>query len=309
VAGIEVGSLFEEQKVFDVIVWGTPETRHSVTSIQELLIGTPSGGHVHLKEVADVRIVPAATEIHRDAVARRMDVTATVRGRDFTAVAADVESGIQQINFPLEYRAELLGEYAEQLTAQRRVLAFAIAAAFGIFLLLQVAFRSWRLATALFLTLPMALVGSVLAILLTGSGLLSFGSICGLVAVLGIAVRNGMMLVSRYRYLEQHDGEGFSAELVQRGTSERSAPILITAITTGLALLPLALFGNIAGLEILHPMAIVVLGGLVTTTFLALAGVPAIYLLFGAVREPELEELPVTVMGGEGMSEVLSRVQ
>ena len=127
VSGIEVGSLFEAQKVFDVVVYGTPETRHSLTSLQDLLIDTPSGGHVSLKDVATVRIVPAATEIHRDAVARRMDVTANVQGRDLAAVAADIEQGIRQVDFPLEYRAELLGEYAVRQAAQRRVLAFAIA--------------------------------------------------------------------------------------------------------------------------------------------------------------------------------------
>jgi len=297
VAGIVVGSLYEEQKVFNVVVWGTPATRHSLTSVQELLIDTPAGGHVRLKEVADVRIVPFATEIHRDAVARRMDVTANVRGRDLAAVAAEVERGIQQIDFPLEYRAELLGEYAERLAAQQRVRAYAIAAAIGIFLLLQAFFRSWRLTTAVFLTLPMALAGGVLAALLTGGGLLSFGSIVGFVAVLGMAVRNVITLVSSYQHLEQH--KTFGAELVQRGSQERSAPILMSAVTTALVFLPLALFGNIAGLEIVHPMAVVVLGGLVTTTLFTLAAVPALYLLFGAAREPELdlvEEAPAAVI-------------
>ena len=297
VSGLEVGSLYEEQKVFEVMVYGTPGTRHSVTSIQELLIDTPLGNHVRLKEVADVRIVPAVTVINRDAVARRMDVTATVRGRDLAAVAADVERLIQQVDFPLEYRAELLGEYAERLAAQERVLAFAIAAAIGIFLLLQVFFRSWRLAIAVFLTLPMALVGGVLAAFLTG-GLLSFGSVIGFIAVFGIAVRNGITLVSRYRHLEQNDGEIFGTDVVERSTREQSAPILMTAVTTALAFLPLALFGNIAGLEIVHPMAIIVLGGLVTATLFTLAGVPAMYLLFGAKRELELE-LPVTGVSEE----------
>jgi len=307
VSGIEVGNLFDEQKVFEVMVYGTPETRHSLTSIQELLIDTSSRGHVRLKEVADVRIVPAVTEIHRDAVARRVDVTAGVRGRDFAAVAADIQRGMKAVDFPLEYRAELLGEYAERLAAQQRVLTFAIAAAIGIFLLLQAFFRSWRLATVVFVTLPMALVGGVLAVCLTGGGLLSLGSIVGFVAVLGIAVRNGMALISRYRYLEQHDGATLGAELIQRGTQERSAPILMTAGATALIFLPLALFGNIAGLEIVHPMAIVILGGLVTTTLLTVVGVPAMYLLFGAAREPELEELEVTVGTQEEMAEVMAK--
>jgi CzcA family heavy metal efflux pump len=307
VAGIVVGALFEEQKVFDVVVWGTPETRHSVTNIQNLLIDTPSGGHVRLKDVANVRIVPSATEIHRDAVARRVDVTANVSGRDYAAVAADIEAGIKQINFPLEYRAELLGEYAERLEAQNRVLTYAIAAAIGIFLLLQAYFRSWRLTTAIFLTLPMALVGGVLAAWLTGGGSLSFGSIVGFIAVLGIAVRNMITMISRYRQLEKENGETFGAELVQAGTREQSAPVLMTAIATALAFLPLAVLGNVAGLEIVHPMAIVVLGGLVTATLYTLAGVPAIYSLFGTKREPELD-LAVTVVTEEEMREAISRV-
>jgi len=203
VSGIEVGSLFDEQKVFEVVVWGAPKTRQNLTSVQELLIETPSGGHVRLKEVADVRIVPAATEIHRDAAARRMDVTASVRGRDLGSVGDEVEDRLKkEVEFPLEYRAELLGEYAERDAAQERVLTFGIAAAIGVLLLLQAFFRSWRLASLFFFTLPMALVGGVLAAFLTGGAVLSLGSIVGFVAVFGIAVRNGMMLINHYQHLD-----------------------------------------------------------------------------------------------------------
>jgi Cu/Ag efflux pump CusA len=294
VAGVEVGNLFEEQKVFDVVVLGTPDTRHSLTSIQNLLIDTPSGGHVRLQDVADLRIVPAPTVIHRDSVARRIDVTANLRGRGVAAVAADVQRALRQIDFPLEYRAELLGEYAERLAAQDLVRAFVIGAAIGIFLLLQAVFRSWRLALVVFLTLPMALSGGVLAACANGGGILSLGSLIGFLAVFGIAVRNNITLVSRYRHLEQ-EGEEFGAELIQRGARERAAPILASASATALAFLPLALSGNIAGLEIVHPMAIVVLGGLITTTLFSLVVAPATYLLFGADFEPELELQPTTV--------------
>jgi Cu/Ag efflux pump CusA len=229
-----------------------------------------------------------------------VDVTVNVAGRDLLAVAADVEQAIQQVQFPLEYRAELRGEYAVRRAAQRRVLAFGIAAAIGIFLLLQAFFKSWPLATVVFLTLPAGLVGGVLALLLSGGGLLSLGSIAGFVAVLGMAVRNTALLVSRYRHLEQHDGEAFGAALVQHGTQERSAPILMSAITTALAFLPFALFGNIAGLEIAHPMAIVVLGGLVTTTLVSLVGVPAMCVVCGAAKaEPDMElveDVPATAV-------------
>src|SRR5207237_3181082 len=135
----------------------------NLTSIQELLIETPSRDHVRLKDVADVRIVPTVTEIHRDMAARRMDVTASVRGRDLAAVAADIERGLKRVDFPLEYRAELLGEYAERLAAQRRVLTLAIAAALGLLLLLQPFFRSWGRADVGCGPLHMAVVGGGVA--------------------------------------------------------------------------------------------------------------------------------------------------
>ncbi|RME01747.1 MAG: efflux RND transporter permease subunit, partial [Calditrichaeota bacterium] len=308
-SGILVGSLFEEQKVFDVVVWGTPETRHSLSSLQNLLIDTPSGEHVRLKEVADVRIAPAATVIHRDAVARRMDVTATVQGRDLVEVAEDVQQGLAQIEFPLEYRAELLGEYAERLAAEERVREYAIAALIGIFLLLQAAFRNWRLAAAIFFALPVTLLGGILVMFLMDGGLLSLGSMLGLVAVLGLAVRNTLVLVHEYRQREQMLHQAPGVELVRMATRDRSAAILLTAITTAAVLLPLVLLGNIAGLEILHPMAVVILGGLVTASLFTLIGVPAAYLLFGAAREPELEleEMPVRVVTEEDVREFLSR--
>ncbi len=297
VSGLEVGSLFEEQKVFDVMVWGAPNTRNNLTSINKILIDTPGGGHVPLKDVAEVRIVPTATEIRRDAVARFIDVTASVRGRDL-GVAAAVQGAIQRIDFPLEYRAELLGEYAERLAAQRRILVFAILAAIGIFLVLQAFFRSWPLAAAVFVTLPVAMVGGVVAVVATGGGLLSFGSIAGFLGLLGLTVRNVVTLVTRYRQLEQQNGGTPSAELVLRGTTACSASLLLSAVATALVFLPFALRGSIAGLEIMQPMALVVLGGLVTTTLHGLVGIPALYLLFGAAREPELDlaELPATVV-------------
>jgi Cu/Ag efflux pump CusA len=297
VSGLEVGSLFEEQKVFDVIVWGTPETRHSLSSVQQLLIDTPSGGHVRLQDVARVRLVPSVTAIRRDAVARCMDVTANVRGRDLAAVAAEVEDGIRRIDFPLEYRAELLGEYAERLAAQRRLAAFAVAAGVAVLLLLQAFFRSWRLAALVLLSSSTALVGGVLAAWLTTGGFLSLGSIVAFFALFGIAVRNALTLFEHCRRLEEEHGERFGPELVRRATEERSGPILLAAAVTALVFGPFALAGNLAGFELLHPMAVVVLGGLVTTTLWSLAGVPATLLLHGASREADLglgEPLPET---------------
>ncbi len=214
-------------------------------------------------------------------------MTASVAGRGIVAVAADVQGVIESTEFPIEYRAELLGEYAEHLSAQRRILGFAIIASLLILLLLQAFTSSWQVAAAYFLTLPMALLGGLLVAIATGGSTLSLGAIAGLLGVFAIAVRNGTALLGRYRDLER-EGEEFGPELVRRATRERSAPILMTAVTTALLFLPLVFFGDVAGLELVHPMAMVILGGLVTSTLYTLIGVPALYIMFGAAREPEL---------------------
>ena len=289
-AGIGVGSLFEEQKVFDVVVWGAPETRDSVTDLRELLVEKPGGGYVRLDEVADVRITPIPTTIDHEQVSPRIDVVANVRGRDLGAVMGDVERQLQTVQFPLEYHPSILGEYAERQAAQTRMLTLAVAAAIAIFLLLQAAFRSWRLATLAFLTLPSALVGGVLAAFFTG-GVLSLGALVGFFTVFGIAARNVVMMITHFQRLERYEGETFGPALVIRGARERLAPILITAATTAAALLPLVVAGDIAGLEIVRPMAVVILGGLVTSTLLNLFVVPALYLAFGSSPEPDVAEL------------------
>lgn len=280
VAGIEAGSLFEEQKVFQVMVWGTPETRHSLSSIRDLLIDTPSGDHVRLGDVADVRILPTPNLVEREHNSRRIDVGLTVRGRDLGAAAAEVQQRLRAISFPLEYRAEVLGEYQERQAAQARLLTFGVIAALLVLLILQTAFGSWRLALLTFFTLPSALVGGVLAAYATG-GILSLGSLVGFFTVFGIAARNGVMLINHYQHLERQEGMTFGLELAVRGARERLAPILMTALAAGLALVPLAISGDIPGHEIEHPMAIVILGGLVTSTVLNLFIVPSLYLRFG----------------------------
>jgi CzcA family heavy metal efflux pump len=285
--GLEVGNLFEQQKVFEVVVVGMPVLRHSLTEIDNLLIDTPSGGHVRLGDVAEVRVAPNPNIISHEAVSRNIDIGAGLEGRDAGAVAADVRRAIDQINFPLEYHAEILGEYAERQAAQSRMLAFAAAAAIGIFLLLQAAFGSWRLASIAFLSLPLALAGGVAAAFIDG-GPITLGTLVGCFTVVGIAARNGMVLLKRYQKL-QREGDAVGPDLVLRGARERFGPILFTALATALALLPFVLGGNIPGLEIVQPMAAVVLGGLTTTTFLNLFVVPALYLMFGASTGPAME--------------------
>ncbi|MEJ2554626.1 MAG: efflux RND transporter permease subunit [Anaerolineae bacterium] len=292
-SGIQVGSLFEQQKVFDVVVWGAPEIRDSLADVGDLLIDTPRGGHVRLKEVADVRIASSPTVIKREAVSPYLDVGFNVQGRAARAVTSDVQAAIQNFAFPLEYHAEVLNDFAARQATQRRILIAGIIALIGIFLLLQASYRSWALAAAVLVTLPAALAGGVLAAFLGGGGLLSLGLLAGLLTILGIALRNSTMLISHYQHLEEQEGETFGPKLVLRGAQERLAPILMTALATGLALLPFVIFGNIPGHEIVRPIAIVVLGGLVTSTLTNLFILPALYLRFGASREPDLGLLPV----------------
>jgi CzcA family heavy metal efflux pump len=286
-SGIQVGNLFEEQKVFDVVVWGAPEVRDSLTSIRELMVDVPGGGQVQLGEVANVRVKPALSVIRHENVSRSIDVTASLSGRSLGSVVSDVEAALGNVQFPLEYHAEVLGNAGDEQAAQRRTLAFAAIAALLVFLLLQVAFGSWRLATVAFLTLPMALVGGLLAVLATG-GVLSLGALVGFVLVLGIAARNLVMLVSHFQHLEREEGETFGPGLVMRGARERLSPILLTAVATAAVLVPLLVLGNVPGQEILQPMAVAVLGGLVTATLLNLFVAPALYLRFGSDAERRL---------------------
>jgi Cu/Ag efflux pump CusA len=295
-SGLQVGSLFEEQKVFDVVVWGVPDIRNSVSDVHELLIETPSGQHVRLGDVADVRLTSAPVVINRYGVSPYLDVVFNVEGSDALAVTRNVQAALQNVSFALEYHAEVLGDYAAQQAAQRRILLTGAIAVIGIFLLLQAAYGSWRLAIVAVLTLPVALVGGVLAALLGGA--LSLASLFGLLTVLGVAVRNGIVMTGHFQYLEQHEGETFGPELVVRGARERLAPILTTALTTALALAPFVLFGDSPGFEIVRPMAVVILGGLVTSTLLDLFVLPTLYLRFGSSREPVMrfgrEPVPAT---------------
>lgn len=292
-SGIQVGSLFEEQKVFDVIVWGEPQLRQSITNIHNLLIDVPgsdteTGQQVRLGDVAQVRIVSSPTVIDREAASPYLDIVFGVEGRSASDVLQDVNAAIQNFPYPLEYHAEVVNDYATQQAAQQGMVVSSIVAVLGIFLLLQAAFRSWQMALAAIITLPAALSGAILADLLGNGGAGSLGLIMGSLAVASIAIRNSIVLINHYQNLEEKQGESFGSELVLRGTREQMSPILMTALATGLAFLPFVLFGNIAGHEIVRPMAIVTIGGLITSTWFNLFAVPALYLRFGASREADL---------------------
>jgi CzcA family heavy metal efflux pump len=277
--GLTVGFLYEDQKIYDVVVWGAPETRRSLTDLRELWIERPDRQHVRLADVADVSIVPTPKRLRHEGIAPYVDVVANVAGRDLGSVADKIDDRLDAIQFPLEYHAKLLGEYSEREAAQERVLGVALAALIGIFLLLQACLRSWRLALLAFLALPASIAGGVLAALVSG-GVTSLGSLVGFLAVLGIAARNGLLLVNHYLRLEQ-SGMPFGRDLVLSGMRERLAPILASSVAIIAALAPMIVFGSIPGLEIVQPMAIVVAGGLAASTLFTLFVLPALYLVLG----------------------------
>jgi Cu/Ag efflux pump CusA len=287
--GIQVGSVFEEQKVFDVIVRGAPDIRDSIEDVSNLLIDRPGGGQVRLGEVADVRVAQLPSVIQRDAVSRRLDVTAGVSGRDVGDVRADVEQALQALSFPLEYHAEVLDESTGREVGGLRVAGFALAALVAIFLLLQATFRSWRLAVLVFASLPVALAGGLVGAMADG-GDLSFGALLGFLVVLGLSVRAAVLLVSTTQRLERDWGRSARTALVQRAVNERLAAVVTTTACLAVLLAPVVVLGARPGLELLHPMALVVLGGMVTSTFVTLFLLPALVgHLAPAPVEPEGE--------------------
>src|SRR6266513_2530462 len=279
IGGITVGSLFQEQKVFDVVIWGHPDIRKDLNDVQNLLIDTESGAQVRLRDVARVSSVAAPSVIHRQGVSRRIDVEAAVSGRSVDAVTREARRRIREVSFPFEYHAEVLGEYVERSAAARSVYSYLIAAVVAIVLLLPAALGSWRLAALLILGAPVAALGGFVAASL-GGGVLTLGSFLGFLAILGLALRNGIIKMQRFTDLEQQDaGRGSS---LMRGVEERLRPVVASTITTGAIVLPFVALGNVAGLEILHPAAVVMLGGLVTSAIFALFVLPALYPRFAA---------------------------
>jgi Cu/Ag efflux pump CusA len=298
-SGIQVGSLFEEQKVFDVVVWSTPETRHSLASINDLLIDTPGGGHVRLGEVAKVRIVPTASVIRHEAVKRYIDVAVGVDPRSRDAIAAEIDQRLRQIPFAMEYHAAVLHGQGTPAVVQSRIVFFGIAAAIGIYFLLQAALGSWLLAALALWTMSAAPVGGLVIAALTGNTI-TLGTLAGVLAVFGVAASSTITLMKRYQRLERKEREPFAAGLAVRGAREQLPQILLGILATALALAPALFMGDIPGLEIARPMALVLLGGLVTTMLLTLFLLPALFLALGvsSLRELDPFELPDEVRGG-----------
>jgi Cu/Ag efflux pump CusA len=282
VSGLTVGSLYEQQAIFDVVVWGGPQTRSSVESLQSLLVHTPSGTPVRLGDVAKVTVTPTPTVISHDGVSRSLDVTAQVRGRDAADVAADATSRLQEQTFPFEYRAEVLGDAVERANAQWQLLLAVAAAGVLSFLLLQAGTSSWRIAGVLLLAAPLAAAGVVLVSALAG-GLARAALLGALLAIVALTVRQSLCLVRRAQVLV--GAGGTAADALRGAAREQSPAVLVTALGTAAVFLPAAVVGG-AGLELLRPFAFGLLGGLVTSVVVVLVLVPGLVAAGGGLRPP-----------------------
>jgi CzcA family heavy metal efflux pump len=277
--GAEVAQVYDRNRVIDVVVLLDPQTRGRPDLVADLWLDSGKG-RIQLKQVADVYLSDGRFLIAHEGGLRRQVVTSQVAGRDVASFAAEAERRLRDVPLPPGVFYVLTGEHEARRTAQRELLLLSLASAAGILLLLGMVFRSGRRLLLVLVNLPFALVGGVAAVYLAG-GVLDVGSLVGFVTLFGITTRNGIMMVSHWQHLHEEEGMPWGPELVFRGARERLAPVLMTALVTALGLLPIAIGSGEAGREIEGPTALVILGGLVTSTGMNLFVLPALYRRLG----------------------------
>ena len=291
--GEAVSQVLENQRTFDLVVRFDDASRRSAETIASTLIDTPTGAKVPLSQIADVRIDQGPNTINRENVQRRIIIQSNVAGRDLGSVIDEIRRKItHNVALPEGYFVQYGGQFEAQEQAAQKITIMSIVAIAGIFLLLYLALGSMRLALLVMANLPLALIGGVVMVFVSG-GTLSIASLIGFITLFGIATRNGIMLITHYQHLLHEENVPFR-DAIRRGSLERLSPILMTALVTAVGLIPLALGVNQPGKEIQQPMAVVILGGIVTSTFLNMIVIPALYLKFGegAVRVVARAEYP-----------------
>ncbi|MEW6158204.1 MAG: efflux RND transporter permease subunit [Verrucomicrobiota bacterium] len=284
--GVKASRVLDGQSSYDLVVRIAGREPWDLETIGSLLVDTPSGAKVPLHALAKIRKDTGPNQVLREQVERKIVVQCNVAGRDVTGVVKDIQKRVNpMIAAAPGYRVEYSGQFESAAQASRILALVGIAVVIGIGFLLHLAFGSARDAVLVMLNLPLALIGGVLGVFASG-GVLSVASLIGFITVFGIATRNGIMLVSHIRHLQEEEGVTDFREAVRRGALERLVPILMTALAAGLALIPLAFGGDKPGNEIQTPMAIVILFGLLTSMLLNMLIVPALYLRFGRPARP-----------------------
>ena len=288
-AGEAVSLVYEQGKSFDLTVRVKDDLRDEMEKIRNLMIDTGDGQKIPLNYVAEIRSAMGPNTISRENVKRKIVISANVADRDLRSVVNDIQARVDaQIKLPEGYHIEYGGQFESEQAASRTLALTSFMSIVVIFLLLYHEFRSVKESAIILINLPLALIGGVFALLIT-TGEVSIPAIIGFISLFGIATRNGMLLISHYNHLQQEEGYGVYDSVV-RGSLDRLNPILMTALSSALALIPLALSGDLPGNEIQSPMAKVILGGLLTSTFLNGFIIPIVYLMMHRKGKKELTE-------------------
>jgi CzcA family heavy metal efflux pump len=301
--GRVVSQILDGQRTLDLQVRLAEHARQDVGSLRQLLVDTPTGAKVPLAALADVDEDLGPNQINRENVQRRIIVSSNVAGRDLGSVIRDIQATIaRQVPMPTGYFVTYGGQFESQQAATRQIALLSLLSLGGMFLALYGLFRSVRLVLMVMITLPLALIGSVLAIYLTG-GVLSVASMIGFVTLTGIAARNGIMMISHYLHLLREEGEAFDEAMIIRGANERLVPVLMTSATALFALIPLAVSAGAPGKEILQPVAVVILGGLISSTLLDTLLTPVVFWHFG---RPAVKQLTAAAHAGDTLSPLVT---
>ncbi|MDA2934499.1 efflux RND transporter permease subunit [Acidobacteria bacterium AH-259-D05] len=295
--GRAITQVLEEQRSFDVFLRLDHYWRDNLEFLDDLLVDLPTGGKIPLAQVASIEMKTGPNQILRENGLRRMVVQCNVAGRDLGSTVEEIRDKVTaQVDLPEGYFVSYGGQFESQVEATQLILLLSIISIAAIFVLLYGHFQRASIALQIMLTLPLSFIGAVGAILWTDR-ILSVASLVGFITLLGIAARNGIMMISHYLHLMQYEGEVFDKKMIVRGTLERLVPVMMTALTTALGLVPLALAQGVAGREILYPVAVVILGGLLSSTVLNMVVIPSIFFKFG--RSAYEYGLPVRLEGEE----------
>ena len=287
--GRVITQVLEEQRSFDVFLRLDHFWRDNLEFLDDVLVDLPTGGSIPLAQVASIETSTGPNQILRENGLRRIVVQCNVAGRDLGGVVEEIRDRVAaQMDFPEGYFVSYGGQFESQVNATRLILLLSIISVTAIFVLLYSHFQRVGLALQIMLTLPLSFIGAIAAIFLT-DGILSVASLVGFITLLGISARNGIMMISHYLHLMRYEGEKFGKKMIVRGTLERLVPVMMTALTTALALVPLALSRGVAGREILYPVAVVILGGLISSILLNMVVLPSLFLKFGSPAFPDDE--------------------
>jgi HME family heavy-metal exporter len=279
--GKQVSQIIQGQQSFDLVVRVNDSIRSNIEQIRNTPIATASGALIPLNQIATVELENSINVINHENTQRRIVISANVQGRDLGSTVEDMRAAVQKgLQMPQGYYIEWGGQFESQQTASRLITILSLFSFAGIFLVLYSHFKSWQLTLQIMLNIPLALIGSVLAVLLTG-GVFSIATLVGFITLTGIASRNGIMMISHYIHLVEHEGESFNDKMIIRGSQERLVPVLMTALVAALALIPLTLDATAPGKEILYPVATVILGGLISSTLLDIIVTPVVFKRFG----------------------------